>query len=183
MPVELIAFNASLVNDKVNLSWTTASELNNDFFTIERNINGEKFESIKTIKGKGTTNLTSVYTSIDENPVSGISYYRLKQTDFDGGYFYSDVVSVEFLGQDFWIIYPNPTNGINFNIKLSKDEIGKEVYIGLQSMNGQHLLSQTSIADASAKVTVEPSQELPSGIYIVSIITHEKVVKKKIIVK
>lgn len=112
LPIELIDFNARLVNDHVLLNWQTASELNNHFFTIERSKNGVKWEEVSIVNGAGNSNQLLDYTAIDEEPYSNTSYYRLKQTDFDGNFSYSDikVISANFSKSDIFI-YPNPANG------------------------------------------------------------------------
>ena len=115
LPIELIGFSAELANGEVQLQWSTASELNNNYFTIERASDIEKFETIGTpISGKGTTNNKSNYNAQDENPIYGRSYYRLKQTDFDGKFTYSDLQVVNYEGPRFTSlqVYPIPLKEI-----------------------------------------------------------------------
>ena len=78
----------------VILNWTTASELNNDYFTIERSKDAVEFQPIKFVEGAGNSNSILNYEIIDVNPFLGTSYYRLKQTDFNGKYSFSNIVSV-----------------------------------------------------------------------------------------
>lgn len=94
LPIELLFFNATLSNEHVDLNWSTASELNNDYFTIERSNDGVNWEKINETNGAGTTTQRTNYSAIDERPLQGISYYRLKQTDFDGKYSFSNIASV-----------------------------------------------------------------------------------------
>lgn len=94
LPIELIYFNATPNQKTVDLTWATASELNNDFFTVERSIDGLTWEQILTVNGAGTTNQRTNYRDIDTRPAAGLSYYRLKQTDFDGKWSYSNIQSV-----------------------------------------------------------------------------------------
>ncbi|OFY86134.1 MAG: hypothetical protein A3F72_06690 [Bacteroidetes bacterium RIFCSPLOWO2_12_FULL_35_15] len=94
LPIELITFVANCLNEKVNVSWTTASEINNDFFTIHRSTDGINFESDGIVDGAGTSAQINNYLWIDEMPLNGNSYYRLSQTDFDGTSKTFDVVSV-----------------------------------------------------------------------------------------
>jgi hypothetical protein len=112
----------------VNLEWATASEINNDYFTIERSFDGVDWEIIKTVDGSGYSISTIYYQAKDENPYHGISYYRLKQTDFDGEYKYSNLVSVNcnLQGEHSLIIYPNPTTGILYLLS-NADEYSIEV--------------------------------------------------------
>jgi hypothetical protein len=95
LPIELLSFNAIYKNGVVNLFWSTASEINNDYFTVERSIDSKSFEIITTVKGAGNSNTVLKYSAIDNNPPLGIIYYRLKQTDFDGTYKYSNVIAVK----------------------------------------------------------------------------------------
>jgi hypothetical protein len=111
LPVELIFFDAQadLVNKQVKLSWATASEKDNDFFSIERSANGRVFYSIGTVQGAGDHVGRLDYSFSDMSPLQGISYYRLKQTDFDGTYSYSSVVRIILpAGNTEAVVFPNP---------------------------------------------------------------------------
>ena len=123
LPVELISFTAALKFDIVELKWSTASELNNDHFTIERSTDLENFEVVATIPGNGTTNVIHHYNTLDPSPVYGRSYYRLKQTDFDGKYSYSDVRVIDYEGPKFSSLraYPNPLSGSVISLLLLQD--------------------------------------------------------------
>ncbi|MFN7015112.1 MAG: hypothetical protein ACK4ON_12670, partial [Bacteroidia bacterium] len=94
IPVELVSFRAVINKGSVELNWTTATEVNNRGFEIERNVNG-KFEVIGFVNGHGTTTNRQSYSFIDNNPGTGIVQYRLKQVDFNGTYSYSNVVEVD----------------------------------------------------------------------------------------
>ena len=96
LPITLLSFTAEAKDDQVLTSWITASELNNDFFTIERSADAQVFKPIGRVNGAGTNHGTLTYSFLDDAPLSGISYYRLRQTDFDGATTLSDVRSVEF---------------------------------------------------------------------------------------
>lgn len=112
LPVELLNFNAEKNNRAVDLYWQTASEHNNDYFTVERTFDGEHFEIVGMVDGAGNSNQLLSYSLFDENPANGYNYYRLKQTDFDGTSKYSDLRSVYF-GPEAWVnVYPNPSNGL-----------------------------------------------------------------------
>lgn len=99
LPVELLQFGASTESENVHLKWSTASELNNDYFEIEKSMEGIVFESIGKVKGAGTSQHIIQYSFIDALSFP-ISYYRLKQVDFDGTFTYSDVIKV-FDKQEF----------------------------------------------------------------------------------
>lgn len=113
LPIELGDFRAKAIHEKhVLLEWETLTEINNDYFTIERSLDGENWEIVSQVKGFGTSTRKLKYRSHDYKPYLGISYYRLKQTDFDGEYSYSKprVVQV-FKVEEKLEIYPVPSSG------------------------------------------------------------------------
>lgn len=96
LPIELLEFNAKRNDRYVDLTWQTASETNNNYFTVEKSIDGLNFSSIGNLSGAGNSSSVLSYKLIDSSPTQDrISYYRLKQTDYDGTFTYSDIVSVK----------------------------------------------------------------------------------------
>ena len=111
VPVELTSFTASSNGNEVILSWTTATELNNRGFEIQRSVDGTGFFTVGFVEGKGTTTNPQRYSYSDKVPGNGQIFYRLKQVDFDGSYEYSDVVEVEWRTFNSYLLeqnYPNP---------------------------------------------------------------------------
>lgn len=96
LPVNLISFSGEVVNKQIELNWETASEINNDYFSIEKSLDGINYEEINKVKGSGNSSLPIQYLYIDENPFIGTFYYRLKQVDFNGTYEYSSAISVYY---------------------------------------------------------------------------------------
>lgn len=137
LPIELLEFKATLKNKIVEINWTTLTELNNDFFTIERSADGILFKSIHVLNGAGNSLSVINYSTIDEEPFNGTSYYRLKQTDFNGSYSYSNIESVYLKESNQIEVYPNPnetgllkieTDNTNpFDIKLI-NTLGQIIY-------------------------------------------------------
>jgi hypothetical protein len=125
LPIELLTFNATPENDNVLLNWSTASETNNDFFTIEKTKDGLTFETVAILNGAGNSTQLNNYHCIDQHPYEGVSYYRLKQTDFNGQFTYSEFKSVEYFSEEnLFSVFPNPGNGIiNVVCPGSKDEL------------------------------------------------------------
>lgn len=107
LPVELVEFSCEEQNNEVKLKWSTASESYNDYFAIERSKDGSNFEEIGRVKGTGNSNSLQNYQFVDEQPYLGVSYYRLKQVDFDGRYELFDIKSIEIL-DDGIKIFPIP---------------------------------------------------------------------------
>jgi hypothetical protein len=114
LPVDLIQFEVSQKKEKeVNVFWQTASETNNDFFTVERSGGDNEFESLANISSKASNSkIRQNYSFIDKCPLPGISYYRLQQTDIDGNTKYSNIVSLKTLTPEIncdVLVYPNPS--------------------------------------------------------------------------
>ena len=96
LPISLLYFKGKSLNTKTNLlEWTTTAEINNDYFTIERSGDAINFITIGTLAGAGNSNIQLYYQLIDDNPLIGINYYRLKQTDFNGDYQYANTIAIE----------------------------------------------------------------------------------------
>ena len=119
LPIELLFFKASKGLNKISLSWATASELNFDYFDIEKSADGNDFQSIGSVTGHGTTNDRHDYALDDEKPYIGKNYYRLKSVDLDGSAEYFRVVLVDFDGSKEFAVYPNPSDGITMNIQTN----------------------------------------------------------------
>jgi hypothetical protein len=111
LPIELVDFRALNMGTFVTLNWATATELNNDHFTIQRSTDGSEFASIATVKGAGNSKKEINYSFNDANPANGVSYYRLKQTDFDGKTTYSNVVKINRDEEATLMVSPNPSTG------------------------------------------------------------------------
>ena len=136
LPITWLSFEGRPLKGGVQLNWQTATEINNDFFTIERSENGIDFEIIGTVPGSGNTAYKVSYEFYDKRPVIGQSYYRIRQTDFDGQYDYSKIIALDYnpFGNSLFeepkvMIYPNPVKGdflyinVNAPIKNSMFEI------------------------------------------------------------
>ena len=176
LPVELLYLNAYPNEKKVNLDWATASETNNSHFEIERSSDGVNFEYIASINAHGDGNSLSkqTYTSVDEKPYKGISYYRLKQVDKTTEFKYTHVVSVEFKDNSYVNIFPNPAHS-NIIIKASGDYINASLKVintlGVEVVANQSLETFNGLVDLS---------HLANGIYYVVIQKGEQTENIKI---
>lgn len=165
----------------MRLYWSTASETNNSYFTIERSTDGENFESIGTEKGAGNSSSIYNYNFWDENPLQGVSYYRLKQTDFDGKYSYSKIIAINVDQNGDFSIFPNPSNG-SFAMQLSSKKEA-DVLVVMQDVLGREVYSsRVKISAGSNMVGVNPGENIPSGVYYVIASSYNNLCKSKIII-
>jgi hypothetical protein len=141
LPIELLNFTAFPEGDKVDLNWKTVSEINNDYFTIEKSNNAQDWVFVLDIAGAGNSNTILDYSAIDFSPYMGVSYYRLKQTDFDGKYTYSEIRKVLFTTNTSLVLYPNPTNA-RIIIEADRDELSE---VRIFNTLGQDVSSQVHI--------------------------------------
>jgi surface protein len=139
LPVELLDFTAEIKNRTVDLTWQTASEHNNDFFTVERSSDGFNFELIAYVDGAGNSTSLLSYATQDANPFVGVSYYRLKQTDFDGAFEYSDIRVIVKSDDSDLLVFPNPSNTGLINFKSAVD-IGE---LSIYSSEGKLVFKET----------------------------------------
>jgi len=178
LPVELLSFNASSIkNNIVKLDWQTASETNNDFFTIERSKNGKVWKNIHEIKGSGNSSHVLNYDTFDTAPYKGMSYYRLKQTDFNGETSVSEIKSVSFdeLSDDLITIFPNPTKN-KITIKSNSLKINS---IKIFNSLGQELTNNVIFEVKSEHKIVVDLSELNIGIYFIQTGTSiNKIIKE-----
>ncbi len=165
LPIELLSFDAVACQDEVCLSWETASEVNNDFFTVEKSQLGYEWESVVKIDGAGNSQEIIKYSTQDNFPYSRHSYYRLKQTDYDGQVSYSDIRTVHFDNgqQNKLSIFPNPSLNEIFIRGLKSDISDLKIY---NSMN-QDVTSSTSIIDSSISNLKMDISALSNGIYFI----------------
>lgn len=178
LPIELAAFSAKVEGEKVLVTWETLSEENNALFEIERSINGQDFEVIGTVEGAGTSLIPLNYQFTDENPVNGISYYRLRQTDFDGTSETFQMSAVSMNGYDKKIRLFPTTPTTTFNIEFS-DISDKDIIAQIFNINGQHLNS-FNIPAGNFNYQVDVSN-LTMGTYILKLDIEGKQVTKKFI--
>ena len=179
LPIELVSFDATATPNKtVQLDWVTAAEINNEFFTIERSQNLEKWEEIQFLPGQGTTTQTTKYSTLDERPYSGVSYYRLKQTDFNGDFEYSSVVSVAFDGGTTSITaYPNPTTD---RVYIEGSNLTPNGFV-LYSSLGKAVGGQAQVRYVREGLVEVNLTSLPAGVYTVVTSNgkaHQKIIKR-----
>ena len=178
LPIELIAFNALPNGHQVDLRWATASEQNNASFTVERSMDMQAWAAIITVAGAGNSQSLLNYASTDASPLPRTSYYRLRQTDFDGASSVSDIVSVSFEDAVGTLtVFPNPAQQLVTAIYDAEEgmaqlsvfnELGQAITLPVQTKAGR------SDFDVSM---------LPSGAYVVMLTTNGNVTTQRLIVQ
>jgi hypothetical protein len=159
--------------------------MNNDFYTIEKTKDGINFETVTTVDGAGNSTSVIDYFENDIQPFTGISYYRLKQTDFNGTSSYSDLVPVNYyFGNDGISIYPNPSNtdeAINIDFSGLKDQ---NVLVVVRDIQGKEFYSKVNVISADKQlIAVDLENRLAAGSYIVIASSNNKIYSQKLIVK
>lgn len=177
LPIELTDFKAIAQDDNTILvEWLTASEFNNDFFTVERSNDNLNWTSVAKIDGARNSIQTIHYSVVDQFPYFNTSYYRLKQTDFDGKYSYSSTVSVNLNeNQSSVIIYPNPANEF-FNISGNENELSE---LSIYNIFGQNITSSVSIQTITERTKKIDLTNLSKGVYIVKTKSTNNTILKK----
>lgn len=169
LPIELLSFTAAAAGQTVKLNWRTATETNNDFFTLERSVDAVSFSPISTVKGAGSSTQVLNYMYPDNDPFNGINYYRLRQTDYDGKTSCSGIVPAEISRQIVQGIYPNPaTDRLVIKITENRDAVITFEILNLQGGIVLKPEAETSVKDEYVLRT----ETLAAGTYILRTITN-----------
>jgi hypothetical protein len=192
LPVELLNFNATCLDDKIKLLWSTASESNNDYFSIDRSKDNNSWEFVTRINGAGNSNSIINYIAYDDFPYVQTllgnmpAYYRMKQVDFNGNSKYYGPVSVtcaETPGIDFDIVNvkTNETQS-ELAITYTAPANGERITASLFNIVGQHLFQQEQISSTGNNTIEFLNISLSRGVYLVRLDNTEKFITRKIII-
>ena len=165
LPVELINFEGHVKGDDVVLNWSTASETNNNYFKVERSVDGRSFETIQIIGGAGNSSIQNDYVSVDDSPIPGLSYYRLKQIDFDGTISYSPTIAIEIFAANVFYLVPNPANDkvkIVYGAK-QKEDFSLKIY----NMQGVPVYSDVLHSERGINQQEISLDDIDKGIYFI----------------
>jgi len=169
LPIELAEFTAGRAGSTIVLNWTTLTETNNEYFTVQRSGNGSIFENLAEIFGAGTTTVPQYYSYIDNAPLAGVSYYRLKQTDFNGEYSYSYIVPVYFQNAaKTFEVFKTQSNGIT-RLECKFANVASSNYVIVHSVTGRSEFEKMVAPHTPAYVIELP---LPPGVYLVSNVSN-----------
>ncbi|MFK7797883.1 MAG: T9SS type A sorting domain-containing protein, partial [Aureispira sp.] len=176
LPIELVSFEAERnTRQEVQLRWTTAMELNNKGFEVERMLEGEtEFIKVAYVEGQGTSSGLHSYYQIDPNSFTNVSYYRLKQIDFDGTFSYSPTRAVEGMANPDGTgmsVFPNPTQGA-LNIQILDPIAPQKVYITLTDVQGR-IVREHSTTISNERIIQLPQllENLSNNLYFLHVQT------------
>lgn len=182
LPVELSSFKAECNNDLNQIQWKTLSEVNNDYFAVMKSYNGFMFKTIGWVIGQGNSNEPHDYSFVDEEKNEGKVYYQLKQYDFDGNFKYSEIISANCNG----MVDPEmqayfKSNEKQIDVTFSSDA-SSEYTIQLIDLTGKVIYSQLIHGDGTRLKHEIESGLIPPALYLVRLISGNKMEIKKIVV-
>jgi hypothetical protein len=184
LPIELVDFKAKADGKRVRLDWTTASEIDNDYFTVERSIDAKDYSFIDRVNSyMHNSNIMLNYTTYDEHPVYGLQYYRLKQTDFNGEYTYSEPRAVWFGSRapfDITNVYgeASASNDINVDFMYNSNE---PVTVIITDVAGKLLFKQDNVAASKGENSIKLNSSLPHGLYFITLKNSDDFVSRKFV--
>lgn len=172
LPIELLSFNVFNENENIRIKWATATEINNDYFVVEKAGSDLLFSEVGTVRGAGNSNSRLDYSLLDQAPLVGISYYRLKQVDFNGDFEYSEPVSVYITHEEkdvHFSLFPNPIEGGMVSIqKYGNRKLDHDLHIELRDIQGK-LIKHEEFDKESILMKLTVPASTSKGIYIVNI--------------
>lgn len=183
LPVELISFKGAAAAQGVNLTWTTASEKNNAYFSVQYSTDGRNFESAGYVQGKGTTSTATNYNFTHKDAAGGKMYYRLKQVDADLTSAYSQVIVVTAKERASLplTVYPNPVTNQEVNVRFDNLQAEK-VTITISDLNGRTVMQQTTNAARDLNLDLKGANLKP-GIYLLNAQAGLQTAHQKIVIQ
>jgi hypothetical protein len=167
LPVTYAKFNIQQVDNRIKLSWETATESNNDFFRVERSPDGIQFSPIGTVKGNLNSISSKKYAFIDDKPLAGKNHYRLAQVDLNGRTQYSKILSINFFTSLSTTIYPNPASDV---LQVSvKPSARSAISIEIIGANGSKVYQRNNIMVVSNNTISVPVMNLQKGWYLMKV--------------
>lgn len=177
LAVELLELSAEISDGIIKLQWRTASETDNDFFTIERSSDLNTWIEIGTVKGAGNSNQENYYELFDNAPADGMNYYKLTQTDYDGLKEVFDLVYVNFqkISNNLIVeeVYPNPAND-NINLKLKSDFTYGQITIDVVDIFGRIVIKQLVEVSAYELISTVSLYNIEKGFYFLRVYTENE---------
>jgi hypothetical protein len=181
LPITLMYFTAKQNDSQVVLQWATASEKDNEYFSLEKSRDGRQFNEIGRVAGAGTSTTKLTYQFTDDFPFGGTSYYRLKQVDLDGTFTYSRIVAVNSEVTAALRIYPNPVTQNELWVEAT-DAQADDMRITIHNAVGQLLLDRVYSYEPAVKVDLSALRREP-GLYIISVRRKSRIERQKLVIR
>ena len=182
-PVVLMDFKANYYSGKVFLDWVTSTEINNDYFSVQRSDDNKNYQELEKVRGVGNSSETHFYSSVDPRPLTGINYYRLCQVDFDGTRTYSYPVVIKAGAKNNIIIYPNPSVSGNISILFtgSKEE---DYDLEMSNLSGRIVLRKDHLLLHTGVNKLFPDHDifLSQGTYFISVMLGDETIHQKVVI-
>ncbi len=169
LPIELLSFTGEALANGNQLYWTTATETNNAYFTVEQSADAVAFEQVTTVNGAGNSTSPLHYTAFDPHPYPGTTYYRLKQTDFNGNFVYSSMIAiVRSAGENVtYRIYPNPASDlVHLDIDVAAND---QLFVQIIDCLGHVIRAENFSLSKGANSKTLSIGMLDAGLYMVKI--------------
>ncbi len=187
LPVELVDLAAKARGQVIDVTWVTAKEENLAYFVVQRSRDGKNFTDLGKVAPKGGDALQT-YRLTDQYPVSGNNYYRLRQVDTDGSVTFSKTVVAQpgsqAAAKGELVLYPNPLEGYQSVINVVvPEEVTGSVRVSVVDLKGQPVYSQQHYTTGQRSVAVSLGQRLPTGMYIVHVVSDAGIFQKKLVVR
>lgn len=169
LPVEFLSFTGHKEDGLNVLDWQTATESGNDYFTIERSVNGAPFEALGTVDGAGNSTQVNSYSFVDHQPAEGISYYRIRQTDFNGISTISHIVVLERHSSSTYLVnpFPNPSNG-DFSFGFVSDA-PSQIHWEITDVTGRVVAAGEKETRAGKNILPCTIKDNPAGVFFLQV--------------
>ncbi len=179
LPVTFLNFDGKLIDNEAQLTWRTATEINNRGFQIQKSSDGHTFNDIGFVTGAGTSSIINTYNYTDAKVLSGFNYYRLKQIDFDGHFSYSTIIKLDY-SKFNWSIMGNPASEQSW-VQLQLNNVAN-VSMQILSVNGYIVqsINKGSMERGTYSIPLNLAKEA-NGIYIVKLLVNNNQYTQKII--
>ncbi|TPE45160.1 T9SS type A sorting domain-containing protein [Pontibacter mangrovi] len=186
LPVELATFTGKATQSGISLEWETASETNNSHFEVERSTDGVAFEQLARVEGHGNSITAIRYTYLDKHPLPGLSYYRLRQVDFDGQYEFSKIISVKAQERSGTLqveVWPNPCQSGDCALNISTAEANQPVRVQLRDLTGRVVFEQSFLNDDTPIQLTQQQLEGLQGVFILSAEAGQEVTQQRLVLE
>jgi hypothetical protein len=179
LPVSWLDVSAECIQGNMTIKWSTATEQNSDYFTLEKSLDGTNFTTVATMKAAGNSNTAKNYSAVDYDAYSGTSFYRVKETDFNGDFSYSSIITVSGCNRDNIVIY-STEGGASININALEDG---QYNIEMYDLLGKKIVNEVKNVYAGSNHIKFAPDNVASAIYVVKVYNSSNIISKKVFIR